>query len=183
LENVTVEGMLKDQIAVIVECETDSKLRTLSAVRLAIKDFGFGTTTPTSYLFTRKGIITFEKDDRVGLDEAFDAALTGGALDLDEDEHGRVVVFTEPGDVRAAGDAISKALDLQIVTSDILWAPNPETKVRLKDETSALELINFADQLREMEPSVQSISINILHDKLQVSDEIWGELQARFNTG
>ncbi|CAK1361768.1 putative transcriptional regulatory protein [Cercospora beticola] len=177
LENVTIEGLLPNGVAVIVECETDSKLRTLAEVRLAIKDNG-GTTTPTSYLFTKNGIVTFEKKDRVGADEALEPALEAGATDVEQDADGRIVVSTEPSELRAVGDAIASALGLQIATSEVVWIPNEETKVELPSEDAAAELAKFLDELQDKEQSVQSVALNVTQGKLD--NETWRDLQARY---
>lgn len=174
LESLSIEGILPNNVAVIVECETPSKLRTLAEVRLAIKDCG-GSTTPTGYLFTKKGKIVIESKDGVGSDEVLEPALEAGAIDVDQDEDGRVIVFAEPGDTKAVGDAISKALDLQIATSDILWEANEDTKVELPNETAAADVQKFIDRLQEKESSLQSIAMNLSQGSL--SDEIWSDIQ------
>lgn len=176
LENVTVEGILPNNIAVIVECETDGKLRTLAEVRLVIKEHG-GSTTPTSYLFSKKGIITFEQKEGVGIDEALEPALEAGAVDVEQDEEGRLVVTTEPADVRAVGDAVSKALELSIATSAIVWDPNEDTKIEVPSEEVASNLEEFLDELQEKEPTLQSVSMNISQG--QLATDAWKELQAR----
>ena len=178
LESITVEGILPNNVAVIVECETDNKLRTLAEVRLAIRNNG-GNATPTSYLFTKKGIVTFQKKDGVGADEALEAALEAGATDVEDDDEGRIVVSTEPSDLSAVGDAVAKALDLQIASSEVVYDPNEETKVEIPSETAAAELGKFVDELQEKESSVQSISLNVSQG--QLDSEIWNDLTARYS--
>lgn len=176
LESLSIEGILPNNVGVIVECETASKLRTLAEVRLAIKEHG-GSTTPVGYLFSKKGKITFESKDGIGPDEVLEPALEAGAIDVEEDGDGRVLVFAEPGDTMAVGDAISKALNLQIATSEILWEANEDTKVEVPDEDAAADLGSFIDRLQEKEASLQSIAMNISQGKL--SEEIWSDLQER----
>ncbi|KXT01563.1 hypothetical protein AC578_6326 [Pseudocercospora eumusae] len=179
LENVTVEGILPNNVAVIVECETDSKLRTLAEVRLAIKEHG-GTTTPTSYLFTKKGVITFEKKHGLGVEEVLEAALEAGAIDVEQDEDGRVVVTSQPEELRSVGDAVSAALDLPIATSKIIFDPNEDTKVGVQNEEAAGEIVEFLDELQEKESSVQAVAINIAQGDL--SPEAWKELVTRISS-
>src|SRR5436190_22490915 len=72
LESVILEAILPPSVAFVIDCQTDSKLRLLQDLRLIIKNYG-GTVTPTSYLFEKKGIIVFEKDERgIGVDEVLD---------------------------------------------------------------------------------------------------------------
>lgn len=176
LESVTVEGILPNNVAVIVDCETDSKLRTLAEVRLTIKEHG-GSTTPTSYLFTRKGIITFERKEGIGLDEVLEPAVEAGATDVEQDDEGRVVVFTEPGETRAVGDAITAELDLQVATSGIVWDPNGHTMVEVSSSEAAEELSRFIDELQEREASVQCVAMNVSRGHL--ASDAWKPLQAR----
>ncbi|KAF7186592.1 putative transcriptional regulatory protein [Pseudocercospora fuligena] len=179
LENVTVEGILPNNVAVIVECETDNKLRTLAEVRLAIKEHG-GTTTPTSYLFTKKGVITFEKKDGVGLEEVLEAALEAGATDVEQDEDGRVVVSSEPEELRSVGDAVSAALELPIATSKIIFDPNEDTMIGVQNEEAAAEIVEFLDELQEKESSVQAVAINVAQGNL--SPDAWKDLATRISS-
>lgn len=179
LEYVTIEGILPNNVAVIVECETDSRLRTLATMRLVMKEAG-GSTTPAAYLFEKRGRIVFEKQGGVGVEEALDAALEAGALDVEEGEEGEVVVFTEPGDTKAVGEAMRAALGLEITTSEIVWSPNEDTKVGITSEEAAEDLSGFVDQLQDREPSVQAIAMNVAQGS--TSEDAWKELQSRLST-
>lgn len=179
LESVTVEGILPNNVAVIVECETDNRLRTLSGVKFVIKDNG-GTSTPSSYLFQKKGRVVFEKKDGLDMDQALDAALEAEASDVEEDEDGRLVVSTEPGETKVVGEALAKSLGLEIARSEIMWQPNEETKISLPDEDAAQELSLFVDELQEMEDTVQAVSMNVAQGSL--ATETWKELQSRLST-
>jgi len=178
LESITIEGILPHNVAVIVECETDNKLRTLSDVRLIIKGNG-GSATPSSYLFGKRGRITFESRDGIGIDEALEAALEAGGTDVEQDEGGRIMVSAEPADTKAVGEAVAKALDLQIATSEILWEPNEDTKVDLVSDEAAHELGDFVDELQDKEASVQAIAMNVAQGSL--SSETWKDLQSRLS--
>lgn len=179
LENVTVEGILPNNVAVIVECETDSKLRTLMDVRLVIKEAG-GSATPSSYLFQKKGRIVYEKKDGIGAEDVLEPALEAGATDVDEDEEGRLVVITEPENTKAVGKAVAEALKIDIATSAIQWEPNGDTLVGLDSEDTALELSAFVDELQEKEASVQAVAMNVSQGSLP--PETWKELQSRLST-
>jgi len=171
-----VEGILPGNVGVVIDCETDSKLRTLSEVRLIINKHG-GNATPTAYLFAKKGRIVFEQKEGVGVDEIFEPALEAGALDVVEDAEGRVVVFTEPNETKAAGESLSSALGLEISGSEIIWDPNEDTKIPLDGEQSVQELIKFVDVLQDRETSVQGIYMNV--SKGSVDESSWAELQSR----
>ncbi|QIX01384.1 hypothetical protein AMS68_006901 [Peltaster fructicola] len=176
LENVTIEAIMPNNVGLIIECETDGKARTIAAVKNVIKVAG-GVATPSSYLFEKRGRIVFEKQDGITSAEALDAALDAGATDIDELEDGQVVVFTEPEQTRAVGDAVSKALSLDISMSGIVWSPNTDTMVAIPDEEAAQELCAFVDELHEKESNVQALAMNISQGA--IDEELWKALQAR----
>lgn len=178
LERLTVEGILPNNVAVIVECETDNKLRTLAKIKLVIKDNG-GTATPSSYLFEKRGRIVFDQKDGVGLDEAMEPALEAGATDIDVLEDDCVVVYTAPEETKAVGEAVSNALGVEIKTSDIVWDPNEDTKTVVPSEDAAQDLAMFMDIMVEEESTVHAISMNVAQGDL--SSEAWKELQARLS--
>lgn len=178
LEPVTVEAIFPNNVGVIVECETDNKLRTLAGVRLCIKEAG-GTATPSAYLFEKKGRIVFERKEGVGSEDALDAALEAGAMDVDELPAGNIVVYASPEATKAVGEAMSRSLGLQIATSEIVWDPNEETKVGVQSEDTATDLAAFVDDLQEKESSLQAVAMNVAQGSL--SADSWKELQSRIS--
>ncbi|KAI7152361.1 hypothetical protein KC352_g28151 [Hortaea werneckii] len=101
-------------------------------------------------------------------------------MDVEEEEDGRLVVFTEPAEVKAAGDSIAKQLGLHIATSEIIWEPNEETKVGLQDDSAARELSTFVDLLQERESTVNAIAMNVAQGAL--AEDPWKELQSRLSS-
>jgi transcriptional/translational regulatory protein YebC/TACO1 len=179
LETVTIEGILPNNVAVICDCETDSRLRTLMEAKLVLKNAG-GRSTPAAYLFEKRGRVAFEKKDGVGVDEALEIALEAGAIDVEEDEERNIIVFCNPTEVKAMGEAMSTGLGLVITNSEIIWSPNEDTKVALPSETAAEELSAFVDDLLEKETTVQAISMNVAQGN--ISDFAWKDLESRLST-
>lgn len=177
LEAVTVEAILPPSVAVVIDCQTDSKLRTLAEIRQLVKKYQ-GNVTPTSYLFEKKGQIIFKPKEGLGADEVLEAALEAapGALDVVEGAEGRVVVFTEPADTKGVGEALSGALGLEVEESEIIWDPNEDTKVQIPDEEAAQVLSGFAEKLQEIS-GVEAMYMNA--NQGDVSDATWTELQSR----
>ncbi|KAK5172629.1 uncharacterized protein LTR77_002749 [Saxophila tyrrhenica] len=178
LESVMVEGMLPNNVAVIVECETDSKLKTLADVRLAMKDAG-GSATPCSYLFEKRGKVVLEPKEGIDLESALEAALKVDVTDLDEDDEGNIVAYCGASDTKAVGEGMSAALGTVIKTSDIVWSPNLETQVALSSENQVAELGSFVDNLLDKENSVQAVSMNVAQGS--ASEGPWKELQSRLS--
>ena len=132
LENVTVEAMMPSSVAVIIECQTDSKLRTLSNLRLIVKEAG-GTITPTAHMFDRKGRIVFDNPESLGEEDIFDRAIEAGALDIETDENGNVVIFTEAGGTSSVAKAFEVSTSLRIMSSELIWDPKVDMMVDVNE--------------------------------------------------
>ncbi len=125
LESLTIEAMVPPSVAIIVECQTDSKARTLNDVKLAIKESG-GTMTPTSHMFDRKGKIVFVGSQGIGEEEIFDQAIEAGALDVQMEGDNKVVVFAESSHTTAVADALATSSGLKVESLDIIWDPKED---------------------------------------------------------
>ncbi|KAE8388219.1 transcriptional regulator TACO1-like protein [Aspergillus alliaceus] len=158
LEQVTIEAILPHSVAAVIECQTDQKARILQDLRYAIKDAG-GTVTPTTYLFEKKGRITFEKKDGLNPDDYLDQAIEAGAMDITADEEGRLIVFAEPAETKSVGEALSKMSQLTIEELEIIWDPNQDTLVELTEDEHVKEIEDILSILRE-ESSVRDIYLN-----------------------
>jgi transcriptional/translational regulatory protein YebC/TACO1 len=158
LEPMTIEAMLPGSVAAVIECLTDNKARVLQDIRYIIKDYG-GTVTPTTYLFEKKGRVVFEKKDGVHPDDYLDAAIEAGATDVESDEEGRLVVFTEATETKAVGEALAKATGLAIERSEIIWDPNKDTMVSPKNQDEIQELEELLSAIRD-DSSVRDVYLN-----------------------
>lgn len=176
LEALTLEVIMPPTIALVIDVETDNKPRTLQDLRHEIKRFG-GTVTPTSYLFKRRGRVQFEKDERgLGVDEVLDEAIEAGAEDVEVDDDGNLVVWTEPSGTTGAARALAASLNLKVESSDILWDANEETLVSIDSEEALTSLKDLVTALQE-DQTVQGIYANV--SKGDVSDESWAELEEK----
>lgn len=132
-------------------------------------------------MFSKKGKIVFEKKEGVGADEVFEAALEVGALDVDEDGEGRVVVFTEIGDTKAAGETLSKDLGLDISVSEIIWDANEDTMIELESEDTVATLLDFVDKIEgKAGGSVTGVYMNVGPGK-ELDEDAWSDLMGRLS--
>jgi len=176
LENLTLEVIMPPQVAMVIDIETDNRARSLMELRFVVKFHG-GTVSPTSYLFTKKGRVSFEKDERnLGVDEVLDEAIEAGAEDVETDEDGNIIVWTEPQGTSAASQALMKSLDLKIQSSEIIWDANEDTMVKLDSTDAVNALSEFLDALQE-NTSVQGVYANIA--KGSIEDGAWEDLKMK----
>lgn len=175
LESLVLEAILPPSIATIIECQTDNKLRALADMRLLVKEAG-GSVSTVAFMFEKKGRIIIRKKEGMGVDEILEPALEVGALDVDEDAEGRVVLYTEPAMTNKTADKLAKELDLEIEESEVIYDPNEDTKVPLEDEGAAQALNKFLDGLQEVQ-GVQGVYMN--WTKGSIGDEVWEELSSK----
>lgn len=128
LASMTVEAMFPDSIAIIIECQTDSKARTLADIRSLIKDFG-GSVAATKHLFRKKGKITFGGASNPGDDALFEHLIDTQTIGADFGDGDKLIVFTEPAQTNDTAETISKASNRPIDTKYIFWDPEPEAMV------------------------------------------------------
>jgi YebC/PmpR family DNA-binding regulatory protein len=109
LEDVRYEGYGPGGVAVMVECMTDNRNRTVSEVRHAFAKAGgnMGTDGSVSYLFKKQGILSYPK----GADEdvIMAAALEAGADDVVVNDDDSVDVLIPPEEFGRIQDAMAAA--------------------------------------------------------------------------
>jgi YebC/PmpR family DNA-binding regulatory protein len=108
-EEVRYEGYGINGAAVIVDCMTDNKTRTVADVRHAFSKYGgnLGTDGSVAFLFRHCGQILFAPG--TDEDKLLEAALEAGAEDVVTNDDGSLEVITGPYDFVAVKDALSKA--------------------------------------------------------------------------
>jgi transcriptional/translational regulatory protein YebC/TACO1 len=158
LDSLTIEAMLPPSIAMVIDCQTDSKARTMQDMRGVLKFYG-GTVTSTSYLFRKRGKIVFEKDGETQLDDVLDQAIEAGATDVDEDEEGRILLYTEPNNTSSVANQMADGTGLKLDSSEIVWDPNPDTMVEIDSESTAEKLDACIAKIQE-DSSVQGVYVN-----------------------
>lgn len=177
LEAFTLEAMIPPNVSVIIETETDNKNRTMMDLKHLITNRYKGTATPTNYLFQRRGRVAFEKDEKTTVDDVLDEAIEAGAEDVESDEEGSIVVWTEPNMTMAAATALQKSHGLKVESMDILWDANEDTKVVLDEEAAKI----FAAFLRDVRDTnnVEGVYANIAQGDLM--DEVWDDIEDKLD--
>ncbi|OTB02274.1 hypothetical protein M426DRAFT_322851 [Hypoxylon sp. CI-4A] len=167
LESITLEVMMSPSVAMVIDVETENRQRALQELRTMIKRHK-GTMTPTTFLFTRLGR-TVLKGKGEDFDEVLMQALDAGAEDVEQDESGDIVLWTQPNNTHQAAQNLSKELSTEILSSDIIWSPSAD-KVKLDDAEATAALGNFLAALQEY-PDVQAVYANA--EQGAVPEEIW----------
>lgn len=155
-EEIIYEGYAPGGVAVMVECLTDNKNRTVADVRYCFSKNGgnMAESGCVSFLFDQKGMIQVESSS-ITEDELMDLALEAGADDVVED--GEVFqILTEPGDFNDVREALEKS-GVKIVEASITMLP--QTSVDITEEKVAARIIRLMDALEDNE-DVQNVYAN-----------------------
>ena len=109
LDEVRYEGYGPSGVAVIVDCMTDNRNRTVAEVRHAFTKAGgnLGTDGSVAYMFHKKGIISFSAE--VNEDALMEAALEAGAEDVIVADDQSKDVITTPNDFNDVKEALEMA--------------------------------------------------------------------------
>ncbi|KGT90562.1 hypothetical protein NG99_17950 [Erwinia typographi] len=162
METIIYEGYGPGGTAVMVECLSDNRNRTVSEVRHAFSKTGgnLGTDGSVAYLFTRKGVISFAP----GLteDEVMDAALEAGADDVVTYDDGAIDVFCAWESLGQVKDAL-EAAGLKAESAEVSMIPSTKADM---DEDTAPKLLRLIDLLEDCD-DVQEVYHNG-----EISDEV-----------
>ena len=108
-EEIRYEGYASGGVAVIVDCLTDNKVRTVADVRHAFGKFGgnLGTEGSVAFMFNKQGVLSFAPG--ADEDKITEVAIEAGADDIEASEDGWVEVLTAPDAFDAVKDAMAAA--------------------------------------------------------------------------
>ncbi|SMF96814.1 DNA-binding regulatory protein, YebC/PmpR family [Methylomagnum ishizawai] len=146
-DEVRYEGYGPGGIAVMVDCLTDNRNRTVGEVRHAFTKIGgnLGTDGSVAYLFSKVGVIGFAPG--VDEDRLMEAALEAGADDVVPNEDRSVDVLTRPDSFEAVRDALVAAgfkpdtaeVTMRASTSVALGQEDAEKMIRLLERLEDLD--------------------------------------------
>ncbi|CAM1505616.1 Fc.00g112530.m01.CDS01 [Cosmosporella sp. VM-42] len=174
LESMSFEALMPPDIALIADVETDNKTRSLHDLRFVVKKAG-GVSGSTAFYFTKRGRAVFKaKEGGPTLSEVLDEAIEHEGLeDVEELPEGAFQAWTEPSKLMAITKAISKKFELEVLDSDLVWAPNEDTKVSVDSEKVAETLDALFAALKEY-PEVKGLYANVC--KGSIGDEEWEKI-------
>ena len=166
-EEVRYEGYGPGGTAVMVDCMTDNRNRTVSEVRHAFTKSGgnLGTDGSVAYMFNRIGLLTYP----AGSDEdaIMEAALEAGAEDVEVSDDGSIEVSTSYEEFMAVKDAM-KAAGHKPEDAEIIEKPTTDTVVSEEDAEKIMRLIDTLDELDDVQE---------VHTNADFPDEVLANLQ------
>ena len=149
-EEIRYEGYGIGGAAVMVDCLTDNKTRTVADVRHAFSKNGGNMGTEGSVAFQFKHCGQFLFAPGTSEDKVMEAALEAGAEDVVTNEDGSVEVICVPADFHAVKAGLEQA-GLKAEIADVTLKPLNETELAGEDAARMQKLLDALDALDDVQ--------------------------------
>jgi YebC/PmpR family DNA-binding regulatory protein len=168
IEEITYEGYAPSGVAVLVDCVTDNKNRTLAEVKHTFNKYGgsLASAGSVTWQFEQKGYISLPSKG-VDFDTVFMIAAEAGAEDV-ELEDDEISIYTPREDVAAVADALRDA-GFELSEFQLTWSAKNEMSLGVED---TLKVMNLIERLEDLD-DVDNVSSN-----LDITDEALEALSA-----
>ncbi len=157
-EEVRYEGYGINGAAIIVDCLTDNRVRTVADVRHAFSKFGgnMGAEGSVAFMFKHCGQLYFAPGTNE--DAVMEAALEAGAEDVIADDDGGIEVLCQPNDFSTVKEAIEKA-GFKPEVAEIIMRPDNETEFNGDDAVKMQKLLDALENIDDVQEVYTSASI------------------------
>ena len=149
-EEIRYEGYGIGGAAVIVDCMTDNRVRTVAEVRHAFSKYGGNLGTEGSVAFQFKHCGQFVFAPGLSEDKVMEVALEAGAEDVITGEDGSIEVLSAPGDFEAVKNALEAAGLTPEVAEVTMRAENP-MEVSGEDAVRMQKLLDVLEDLDDVQ--------------------------------
>ena len=163
---IRYEGYGPGGTAVMVDCMTDNKNRTVAEVRHAFAKFGgnLGADGSVGYLFNHVGLLFYPQ----GSDEdaIMEAAIDAGAEDVLVDEDQSIEVLTDPVEFESVRDTMRSA-GLDPDNDELTMRATTSAPLDLKAATSMIKMLEMLEEIDD---------VQTVYSNADISEEILAQL-------
>jgi YebC/PmpR family DNA-binding regulatory protein len=158
-EEIRYEGYGVAGAALIIDCMTDNRTRTVADVRHALTKFGgnLGTDGSVAYQFKHCGQFIFAPG--TSEDKVMEAALEAGAEDVITHDDGAIEVISGPHDFATVKDALEKA-GLKAEVAEVVMKPLNELELTGEDAVRMQKILDALDNVDDMQQVYTNAVIN-----------------------
>lgn len=167
IEEIRYEGYGPGGVAVMVDCMTDNRNRTVSEIRHAFTKCGgnLGTDGSVAYLFSQVGQLSFPQE--VDEDNLMEAALEAGADDIVTNDDGSLDVLTTPESFGAVKDSLVD-VGLEPEQAEVTMRPANNVSIGVDEAKQMLRLLDMLDDADDVQQ---------VYSNADIAEEILAELQ------
>jgi YebC/PmpR family DNA-binding regulatory protein len=144
-EEITYEGYGPGGSALLIECLTDNKNRTVGEMRHTLEKHGghLGSSNSVAWMFSKKGLVVVEKT-KADEEKLLSTALDAGADDM-QDDGAAWEVLSDPSVFEAVRDAV-KALGIEPASAQVAMLPQNYVKLEGKEANQMIRLMDALDE-------------------------------------
>ncbi|NQU29239.1 MAG: YebC/PmpR family DNA-binding transcriptional regulator [Anaerolineae bacterium] len=167
-EEVTYEGYAPKGVAVLMECMTENKNRTVAEIRHGLDKYGgsLGANGSVAWQFERIAFFAFD-ESKMDFDSAFELAIEAGADDVTQD-NGTIEIVGPVTSFKNIGDAL-RAANVDPEDAGLRMEPKQEMDLSVDDTLQVLRVVENLEELDDVQ--------NIYHN-MSISDEAMAALEA-----
>jgi len=166
-DEIRYEGYAPHGVALIIDCLTDNKNRSVMEVRHTLSKRGgnMGTSGSVAYMFKKQGMISFspETDE----DALMEAALEAGAEDVVVESTG-IDVVTAPEEMIQVRDAL-EAAGFTVEQAEVSMEADIKVSLEAEEAKKILELIDALEELDDVQD---------VYSNLDISEDVMQQLMA-----
>ena len=156
---IRYEGYGPGGTAVMVDCLTDNRNRTVAEVRHAFTKFGgnLGADGSVNYLFNKVGELLYPTGSNE--DTVMEAAIEAGAEDVVVDDDGSIEVLTAPEDFEQVRDAMVAA-GLEADNAQVTMRASTSAELGVKEAGSMIKLLEMLEDLDDVQEVYSNADIS-----------------------
>jgi YebC/PmpR family DNA-binding regulatory protein len=149
-EEIRYEGYGIAGAAVLVDCMTDNRVRTVADVRHAFTKYGgnLGTDGSVAFLFKHCGQLLFAPG--TDEDKLMEVALEAGAEDIVSNDDGSIEVITAPYEFVAVREVLEKA-GFKAELAEVTMKPVNETELAADDSVKMQKLLDALENIDDVQ--------------------------------
>ena len=158
-EEIRYEGYGIGGAAIIVDCMTDNRVRTVAEVRHAFSKYGgnMGTEGSVAFQFKHCGQLVFAPG--TSEDKVMEVALEAGAEDVITDDDGAIEVLSAPADFEAVKAAL-EAAGLKPEVAEVTWRAENPVDVAGEDAVRMQKLLDVIEDLDDVQDVFHNAALN-----------------------
>ena len=165
-EEILYEGYASNGVALMIECVTENRNRTVAELRHILSKSGGSMGDPGSVSWQFERMTYFALSDDHDFDTIFEIAVEAGADDINQDDD-VIEIFGRPNSYQSIADHLTKA-NIKPDDSGIRFLPKQEITL---DTEKTVKVMKTIENLEELD-DVQNIysNLNITEDAIQAME-------------
>lgn len=160
IDEIIYEAYGPSGMAMIIECLTDNKNRTVAEVKAILNKYygSFANAGSVSYQFAKKGEIIINKSGGNNTDEKYEELIIESGADDYEIEDEIIIVYTSQSQLHQVKTEL-EAASLKIESAELTYLPNSYTDIESSKKETAEKLLDTLDDLDDVNKVYTNINL------------------------